>query len=107
MSAIGTVSGGPCCVRGTGSCSKGEFQADVDVVVPGIAFQHRVPQCLVCIVYEIHALAHFLDIRKLTLHIIDYSDSSDYGQQEFLFSKLLITGSMARLLEWQLCFLNN
>jgi hypothetical protein len=33
-------------------------------VVPRIAFQHREPQCLVCIVEEIHALLHFPGMRK-------------------------------------------
>jgi hypothetical protein len=33
-------------------------------VVPGIAFQHCVPQCLVCVVEEIHALLHFPGVRN-------------------------------------------
>jgi hypothetical protein len=33
-------------------------------VVPGIAFQNRVPQCLVCFVEEIHALLHFPGMRN-------------------------------------------
>ncbi len=37
------VSGGPHRVSSIGSCSKDELQDDAEVVVPGIAFQHRVP----------------------------------------------------------------
>jgi hypothetical protein len=39
-------------------------------VVPGIAFQHRVPQCLACIVEEIHALLHFPGMRNRCTSLI-------------------------------------
>ncbi len=58
------VSASPCCVSGTGSCSRDELVGDLEVVVPGIAFQHRVPQCLVCVVYAIQPLPHFVEMRK-------------------------------------------
>jgi len=58
------VSGVPYCVCGTGGCSRDKLHDGAEVVVPRIAFQHREPQCLVCIVEEIHALLHFPGMRK-------------------------------------------
>ncbi len=58
------VSGGPCRVSGTGSWSRDELHDAAEVEVPGIAFQHRVPHCLVCVVEEIQALLQFPAIRN-------------------------------------------
>ncbi len=58
------VSGGPRRFSGTGSWSRDELHDAAEEEVAGIAFQHRVPNCLVCFVEEIQALLQFPAIRN-------------------------------------------